>query len=216
MSEDSSLLSTLEKIGAVWHSSTKNPVHVKLSSGLHSDLYIDIWALVSRPGLLAYACNKLLKESLICYPEWFFGPERGEIPIAVECGRILGRKAGFVSKTEAGMELLEFMPKKNSTVVIVDDVLTTGGSIIRTWHALERARCLVYPTVCVMVNRSGVEEVKVPSINATKPSIKVKIKSVVSIRGNTWDPTHKEGCPLCKESKALLPEQIRKHLARSK
>lgn len=168
--------SVLEMIGAIEEDSPDHPVHVRLASGLCSDLYCDLWQLYAYPHMYEAACVHLLEKAnlgtLNCNT-WFMGPERGGIPLAFELARQSHACAGFVSKDEkatSGMQLKGFCPEEKHSIILVEDVLTSGGSVVRSWHALAEATRTIRPMVLAIVNRSGRDFLYVPTPHSLAPT----------------------------------------------
>jgi len=190
--------STLNRIGAVGHYNGGKDAHFVLASGIHSDTYVNMTMLASFPKLLEAACaeliNKARSEGEFFAPSdsWFIGPEKGAITIAHEFARQLGVRCGYTEKNgvRIRMELQRFHLRKRDRVFLVEDVMTTGVSILKTLHAVEDAGGVVQSPIFVLCNRRNT--VKIDDI---------PVISLTSIEGNEWSPA---ACPLCKEGSAAV------------
>lgn len=124
----------LESSGAILHG------HFLLTSGRHSDVYFEKFRILEQPEVLSALCaeiaDRFRNEAVGCVA----GPTTGGIIIAFEVARQLGKPAVYV-ETENGAKALrrgKTLPP-GSRVLIVDDVLTTGASLVETRDALEAA-----------------------------------------------------------------------------
>lgn len=190
----------LESIGAIVEDSPDHPVHVKLASGLCSDLYCDSWQLFTYPHLYEAACVHLLEKAnlgkLNCN-SWFMGPERGGIPLPFELGRQSRTCAGFASKdpdAPSGMRVKEFYPEPHHTILPCEDVITSGGSVVRMLHTLIEAKIRFRECVLTLINRSGRDFVYGPSAHTWLP-IKIPIIALVEIDKPGTFPSK---CPKCR------------------
>ena len=107
--------------------------HFKLSSGLHSDKYLQS-ALVLQYPEFASALGEALAERLRHLdPTVVLSPALGGIVIGQEVGRSLGVRAIFAERQEGKLVLRRgFSLSPSDRVVVIEDVLTTGGSTRET------------------------------------------------------------------------------------
>ncbi len=159
--------------------------HFLLTSGLHSDRYIEKMRILENPKLFEPFIEEM--EKLSPETDWFVGPTLGGAIIAFELARITGKKSAFAERAEQGRVLKrEFGIKGTDKIVVVDDILTTGSSIKDTIKAIEKGEIL---SVIVMINRS-VEKIE----------IDIPIKSVFNFPVRNYKP---EECYLCEEGVVL-------------
>ena len=134
----------LEEAGALLGS------HFLLTSGLHSDKYIEKMRILENPALMETFLDKM--RDLSPEADWFIGPTLGGAIIAFELARMTGNKCAFAERKENGRELKrEFTIKSSDKIVIVDDILTTGSSIKETIKAIDKGEIIA---VVVMIDRS--------------------------------------------------------------
>lgn len=155
--------------------------HFLLTSGLHSDKYIEKMRILENPALM----EPFLDEMRDLSPEadWFIGPTLGGAIIAFELARITGKKSAFAERKETGRDLKrEFTIKSSDKIVIVDDILTTGSSIKETIKAIDKGEIIA---VVVMIDRS-----------TTNVGIDVPIKAVFKYPIENY---REEACHLCKQ-----------------
>jgi orotate phosphoribosyltransferase len=155
--------------------------HFLLTSGLHSDKYIEKMRILENPVLMEPFLDKM--KDLSPEPDWFIGPTLGGAIIAFELARITRKKSAFAERTEKSRALKrEFAIKRTDKIVITDDILTTGSSIKETIDAINKGEVIA---VIVMIDRS-VEDIE----------FGVPVKSVLKYPIKNYQP---ENCPLCKE-----------------
>ena len=133
----SDAMSLLEEAGAVLKG------HFQYASGRHGDTYIEKFRLLEKPHVTEALCRQLSEHFRPLNPELVVGPTTGGILLAHETAKHLGEsiKAYFAERSEDGGRYLGrgFMVSEGQTVLVVDDVLTTGGSVRDTLNAVVRA-----------------------------------------------------------------------------
>lgn len=141
----------LESSGAVLNG------HFVLTSGLHSDTYIEKFRVLEQPKVLTVLCQEISERFKNDGIEVVAGPTTGGIIIAFEVARQMGLPALYV-ESEDGKKTLRrgATIKPRSKVLIVDDVLTTGLSVHETISAVTD-RGGVVGGVAVLINRSNAE-----------------------------------------------------------
>lgn len=155
--------------------------HFLLTSGLHSDKYIEKMRIMENPRLVEPFFNKM--RDLSPETDWFVGPTLGGAIIAFELARTAGKRSAFAERTETGRELKRgFTIKDSDKIVIVDDILTTGSSIKETIKAIDKGKIIA---AVVMIDRSTADI-----------GIEVPVKSVLKYPIENFSP---ERCRLCEE-----------------
>ena len=153
--------------------------HFVLSSGLHSSKYIQCAKLLSYPHKAELICRSLANKIKKNFKsvDLVLAPAMGGIVIGYEIGKILKKETIFCERVNGKFTLRRgFNIKKNSKVLIVEDVITTGKSSLE----------------CVkLINRSKAKLVGFASIidRSTKNSLKIKQKIVSHLKINV--PTFK-------------------------
>jgi orotate phosphoribosyltransferase len=129
--------------------------HFLLSSGNHSGQYIQCAALLSRPELSFEFMEDIalqFKEESI---DAIVSPAVGGIIVSYEVARLLGKRALFMEREDGQMTLRRgFDIKKGEKVIIVEDVITTGGSVFEVENEVEKNGGIVIAFASI-VNRSG-------------------------------------------------------------
>jgi orotate phosphoribosyltransferase len=108
--------------------------HFLLKSGRHGDRYLEKWALLQHPDAAAEVC-RLVAAAAAIEIDLVAGPTTGGVLLAYEIGRLLGVRGIFAEEVagEGGAVRREFrrgfqIPPR-ARVLMVDDILTTGGSL---------------------------------------------------------------------------------------
>ena len=104
--------------------------HFRLSSGRHSDRFVQKFRMLEDPQLLVPLAARLVRELESFAPTIVVSAAVGGIVLGYEVARQLGTKAIFVEK-EGGVPRLRrgFALAPGDRVLVVEDVITTGGSV---------------------------------------------------------------------------------------
>ena len=140
--------------------------HFLLKSGRHGDAYVEKFAVLSDPAATSELCGfwAALARDDDGRPvvNVVAGPTTGGVILAFETGRQLGTRAIFAEETRAGDGTTRrefrrgFRIEPGERVMLVDDILTTGGSLLAMLPAVEAMGGEV--VAChVLVDRSGAE-----------------------------------------------------------
>ena len=161
--------------------------HFLLASGRHSNQYVEKFDLLRQPTETVIACGGFAEQFRDSGIDVVAGPTTGGIILAFETARQLGVNAAYAERATDGASGREFRRgttfTPGSRVLVVDDILTTGGSVRETLAALERHDVEVV-AVGVLVDRSGGK--------TTFPG--VPLFSLVQLDIETWEAAN---CPLC-------------------
>jgi len=157
--------------------------HFKLSSGLHSSKYLQC-ALVLQHPKSAEQLGKTLADALRdLRPTVVLSPALGGLIIGHEAGRALGVRAIFAERQEGVLTLRRgFMLAETDRVLVVEDVLTTGGSTRETIQVARAAGGHVVGAAAI-VDRSGGDA-----------RFDVPFDALVDVDLPTYEP---DACPLC-------------------
>jgi orotate phosphoribosyltransferase len=161
--------------------------HFLLASGRHSDRYLEKFDLLRNPVATSAVLQPLAARLLDWDIDVIVGPTTGGILLAFELARQLGLPAAYAERSGEGLSGREikrstiFTP--GSKIFVIDDILTTGGSIAETLTAL-RAFPIEVVGIAVLADRSGgsVRFCEIPMI----PLLSLDIES--------WTAGE---CPLC-------------------
>jgi orotate phosphoribosyltransferase len=129
--------------------------HFKLASGLHSDRYVEKFRLLENPELTAEMMAGLAERVRGYEVDVVVGPVTGGVILSYEMARQLGTLAFFTEKTaDGGMELRRGFDVRGKRVLLVEDVVTTGGSVLKSAEAVRAAGGDV-AAFAVLVDRSS-------------------------------------------------------------
>ena len=104
--------------------------HFLLTSGRHSNRYIEKFRLMESPEHLDKICQKMSKQFNADSVDIVLGAAIGGILLSSGVAKYIGKKGIFTERVQEKMELRRgFEIKENSNVLIVEDIVSTGGSI---------------------------------------------------------------------------------------
>lgn len=104
--------------------------HFLLTSGLHSQVYVEKFQVLQYPQHTARLCAALAERFAGFNVELVVGPVTGGILLAHEVGKNLGTRAIFTERENGKMTLRRgFTIKPGERVLVVEDIVTTGGSV---------------------------------------------------------------------------------------
>ncbi len=135
-----------------------------LASGKRSSMYVDLRLLVSDPGLMQAAARAYAKELDALQVDRIAGIPYAALPIGMAVSLASGRPLIYNRKESKSHGLgkdIEGLWKPSERVVIIEDVITTGGSIISSVE-LFRAAGLIVEDAIVLLDRQqgGVENLR--------------------------------------------------------
>ena len=131
--------------------------HFILSSGLHSAKYIQCAQLLSKPNKAFAICNSLAEKIETTFDEidLILSPAMGGIIVGYEIGKILKKETIFAERVDGNFTLRrDFFIKKNSKVLIVEDVITTGKSSLECSKLVTDANAKIVGYACI-IDRSN-------------------------------------------------------------
>jgi len=156
--------------------------HFVLSSGLHSPQYIQCAKLLSFPNIsnkFSLSLSKKIKKN-IKKIDLILSPAVGGIVIGYEIGRLLRKETIFCERVNGKFKLRRgFTIKKNSRVLIVEDVITTGKSSLECVKLIKKSKAKLLGFAC-LIDRSSKNTLKIKNnkiisqIKLTVPTFKIK------------------------------------------
>ena len=131
--------------------------HFILSSGLHSDKYVQCAKLLSKPQKAKELCKSLAEKisSEFKQIDLILSPAMGGIVIGYEIGRILNIETIFAERVNGKFSLRRgFDIFENQNVLIVEDVITTGKSSVECSKLAENKKAKILGYACI-IDRSN-------------------------------------------------------------
>lgn len=161
--------------------------HFLLSSGLHSDRYLQSALLLQHPEHAATLCRAMverLPDDLRQAIDVVVGPAMGAVLVSYESARALGVRSLFTERQEGQMVLRRgFTLRPGEKVLVVEDVITTGGSTRECIRGIEAAGGHVI-AVASLVDRSG----------GAADFAEIPFHPLIRLSVQTWEA---DACPLC-------------------
>jgi len=165
--------------------------HFKLSSGLHSGRYLQCALYLADPARAEAAGRQLAARLKGASAQLVLSPALGGVIIGHEVARALGTDFQFTERVDGIMTLRRgFAVEPDTRVVIVEDVITTGGSSREVMEVVKASGGTVVG-VGAIVNRSGRDN----------PFAPLQFTSLLSLDIPTWEPA---ACPLCSDGTPLV------------
>jgi orotate phosphoribosyltransferase len=168
--------------------------HFKLTSGKHSEWYFEKIRLIENPGALDKIVDLLagrIRDEKKQF-DYVISPAYGAIAIGFLAALKLGKRFAFTQRVE---EKMAFRPgwtglEPGRTAIVVEDILTTGGSIQEVLACLKEKEIAV-AGVYVLVDR-------------TAGAVLIDgqpVGSLLALKVEAFDP---EACPLCRAGVPLV------------
>lgn len=174
--------------------------HFVLSSGLHSSTYVQCAKLLSFPKFANKICKSLSAKINKNFKkiDLIISPAIGGIVIGYEIGRLLNKETIFCERVKKKFILRRgFKIKKNSRVLVIEDVITTGKSSLECSKLIQNAKAKIIGYACI-IDRS----------NKKKLKIKKKIISQVKIDIPTYNkknlPNNLKSIPISKPGSRFI------------
>jgi orotate phosphoribosyltransferase len=165
--------------------------HFKLSSGLHSPRYLQCALYLAEPAHAEAAGRQLAARLKSCSIQVVVAPALGGVIIGHEAARALGVRFLFAERADGVMQLRRgFVIDPGERVLIVEDVVTTGGSTREVMEVVKQFGGAVVG-VGAIVNRSGTEN----------PFAPLPFTSLLSVDVPTHQP---ETCPMCQAGSPVV------------
>jgi len=179
-------LALYEKTGALMRG------HFRLTSGLHSDVYLQSALVLQFPEHAAALGAALAAPFRDAGATTVLAPAIGGILVAHEVARALGSRCLFTERENAVMTLRRgFALAPGERCLVVEDVITTGGSTREVVECVDKAGGVVVGVGSLIDRSGGAAQFAVTRV------------ALASVRAQTWKP---EACPLCTTgSQAIKP-----------
>ncbi len=161
--------------------------HFLLSSGLHSEYYFEKFRILEDPAATKRLARVIVEQFRDKGIQWVIGPLTGGYEIAYEVARNLKCFCGVAELKDGRRIVGREFDIEGKNILIADDVLTTGGSILTTIEAIREKKGNIVG-VAVLIDRS--------STQMPFQYFSVYHRSLVNYSPNE--------CPLCKKGGELV------------
>ncbi|MDD5766550.1 MAG: orotate phosphoribosyltransferase [Candidatus Marinimicrobia bacterium] len=129
--------------------------HFLLTSGLHSDTYVEKFRLLQFPLLTEKLCKAIAENFATTAPHVVVGAATGGIILSHVVARFLSCRSIFAEREETSLLFRRgFKIEEGERVLIVDDVVTTGGSIFEMIDLVVKQGGIIVG-IGVLIDRSG-------------------------------------------------------------
>jgi orotate phosphoribosyltransferase len=164
--------------------------HFLLSSGLHSEQYLQSALVLQQPDIAMKLCAALAEHFKDSRIEVVIAPALGGVFVSHETARALGVRALFAERVNGELTLRRgFTIKQGERVLVVEDVITTGKSTKETMEVVKKAGGQVVAAASLVDRSGGTADLGVP------------YKSLVTLHVPAYTA---ESCPLCKSGSAPI------------
>jgi orotate phosphoribosyltransferase len=175
--------------------------HFALKSGRHADRYLEKFQVLQYPDAVVELCSFIADRARSAdgrpAVDVVVGPTTGGVLLAFEVARQLGVRGIFAEEVRdaGGMTHREFRRGftigAGERVLLVDDILTTGGSLLAMVPAIEATGGSLELAVVIADRSGGIREVTSPSSGRTYPA-----DALWTLEVPTWEPGPAT-CPAC-------------------
>ena len=170
--------------------------HFLLTSGLHSPQYFQCAKVLQYPSYTELFCLEIVKNFKGEHIDCVISPAIGGIIVGQECARLIGCRALFAERENGVMSLRRgFELKHDERVMVVEDVVTTGGSVQEVIELVCGAGAEVAGIGFIVDRSNGKRLFDLPAFSVLKMDVV------------TYQP---DNCPLCAEGLPLIKPGSRK------
>lgn len=171
--------------------------HFVLTSGLHSSQYIEKFRVLENPKYTELLCKAIsddYKEKGITV---VVGPMTGGIILAYEIGKQLNVNAKFTERVDGKMKFRRgFSISPRDKVLIVEDIITTGGSVFEVIEVVKKTGSEIVSIACLVDRSNG------------KAKFDYNFNPLLTMDVQNYKP---DDCPMCKKgSVAVKPGSTNK------
>jgi orotate phosphoribosyltransferase len=177
------VLEILEEAGAVRQG------HFQLSSGLHAERYWQCALALEDPAITEKIGRAIAAEYDANHIDTIVSPAIGGLVLGFAVALAMGKRFIWAERASGRMIFRRgFSLKVGERVLVIEDVVTTGGSVAEVIGLIKSSRAEVAGVAC-LINRGGQEDIE-----------GTKLKSLLKAVTEVYKP---EDCPLCKAGKAI-------------
>ena len=170
--------------------------HFILSSGLHSKQYIQCAKLLSNPKAAETICSSLVEKinSKFNNIDIILSPAVGGIVVGYEVGRQMKIKTIFAERVNGKLSLRrDFSIPKQTNVLIIEDVITTGKSVLECYELIKINRANLVGFACIidrsdeksLINKEIISQIKFRITTYTKDNLPNDMKNIEAEKPGT-------------------------------
>ena len=167
--------------------------HFILSSGLHSEKYIQCAQLLSKPKKAKFICESLAEKIRKNFEkiDLLLSPAVGGIIIGYEIGRILNIETIFAERVDETFSLRrDFKINKGQKVLILEDVITTGKSSLECSNLVTKAGGEIVGYACLIdrsagttnINKKIISQVEIQIPTYSEENLPKHLKKIKAIK----------------------------------
>jgi orotate phosphoribosyltransferase len=184
-SEDPAVLDQFREAGALLEG------HFLLTSGLHSPKYLQCAQVLQNPALAERLCRQLARAFAEDRIACVVGPAIGGILVAYELARALGARTIYAERQDGRMTLRRgFAIRPGERVLLCEDVVTTGGSLLEVRKVVTAAGGQVIAVAALVDRTSGRDT-----------GLGMPLTALAKVDVPTYPP---ESCPMCQAGQPLV------------
>ncbi len=188
--DEKEILNIFEKSGALLNG------HFLLTSGRHSNMYFQCAKVLQYPNYTEQVCSVISDYFREYKIDTVIAPAMGGLIVGYEVARQLNKKFIFTEREDKIMTLRRgFSLTKGEKVLVCEDVVTTGGSVVEVINIAQNNGAEVVGVGFIVDRSSG-------KVNFGFPQKSTMIMNAVSFAP--------EECPLCKQGEELVKPGSRK------
>ena len=170
--------------------------HFRLTSGLHSGLYVEKFRVLEHPKYTEELCREIARRYENDGITLVVGPAIGGVIIAYEVARALGVRSVFCEREDGKLTLRRgFQINPEDRVLVVEDIVTTGGSVKEVLEVVQQSGATIVG-VGLLVDRSN------GNVN-----LGYRTEALLTMQVTTHQP---DDCPLCKQGLPVVKPGSRK------
>ncbi|KAF0196605.1 MAG: orotate phosphoribosyltransferase [Bacillota bacterium] len=170
--------------------------HFRLTSGLHSGLYVEKFRVLEHPKYTEILCREIARRYENNGVTLVVGPAIGGVIIAYEVARVLGVRSIFCEREEGKLVLRRgFQINPADRVLVVEDIVTTGSSVKEVLDVVASSGATIVG-VGLLVDRSN------GNVN-----LGYRTEALLTMQVTTHQP---DDCPLCKQGLPVVKPGSRK------
>lgn len=181
--------------------------HFTLKSGRHSDAYLEKFQVLQEPAVTSELCSFFAaihtRRDGTPSVDLVAGPTTGGVILAFETGRQLGTRAIFAEEV-AGDDgprrefRRGFQIRPGEKVLLVDDILTTGGSLLAMIPAVEALGGEIVECVVLVDRSGGLSTLTSPATGRVYP-----LRALWRLELPSWEPGV-DSCPRCADGEPAI------------